>query len=71
LAECSSQSLLNAAVEREMAGALPEGQDESIGPKEWLRIPSALRRRCEEEGIAYPLDAEDEKLILAGAAVPA
>jgi integrase len=63
--------LLNAAVQRERTGALPEGQDESIGPKEWLRILSALRRRCEEEGIVYPFDAEDEKLILAGAAFPA
>jgi integrase len=59
--------MLNAAVEREGMAALPSIEAGTIGPREWLRIFPELRERCEEEGIDYPFDGEQEKLILAGA----
>lgn len=62
--------MLNAAVEREGRAALPSPEAGTIGPREWLRIFPQLRERCEEEGIDYPFDADQEKLILAGA-IPA
>jgi integrase len=61
--------MLNEAIRREAGGAAPLAGDESIGPRDWLRLLAELRSRCEAEGIDYPFDAEDEKLILAGATV--
>ena len=62
--------LMNAVIEREAGGVVSEPQDEPISPRDWLHILSELRRRCEEERIDYPFDAEDEKRILAGAIAP-